>query len=226
MLRGCPKSDIFVNMESCFWQKWRGEDHEGWYIILIDTLLIIFIHLREVLKHASTNGCLFFQHSILSLCWEVSQNRVFYMEFDSSSCQKWHGIDNKEHIDAIRSTSSHLYTSKEGYETLKQQWMYLIIAQHPISCAERVPKTLHFVWNLRVVLGRNDTRLIIRGSEMISKAPVINIVYLKEGYAALKHQWMSRFTAHHPISCAERVPNQIWYFAWNLRVVFGRNDTV
>ena len=102
--------------------------------------------------------------------------------------------------------------------------MSVIAAQYPISCAERVPKTLHFVWNLRVVLGRNDTRLIICGSQMLSKAPIINIVYLKKGYATLKQQWMSCFTAHHLISCAERVP-EIWYFAWNLRVVFGRNDT-
>ena len=145
MLRGCPKSDIFVNMESCFWQKWRGEDHEGWYIILIDTLLIIFIHLREVLKHASTNGCLFFQHSILFLCWEGSENLIFCMKFDSSFCQKWHGIDHKEHIDAIRSTSNHIYTSKKGYDTLKQQCMSLLAAQHPNPRVERVLQIWCFV---------------------------------------------------------------------------------
>ena len=142
---GAPHLIFFMNMESCFRQKWHGEDHEGWYIILIDALSIIFIHLRVVLKHASTNGCLFFQHSILFLCWEGSQNRIFCMKFDSSFCQKRHGIDHEEHIDAIRSTSSHLYTSKECYDTLKQQCMYLLAAQHPNPRVERVLQIWYFV---------------------------------------------------------------------------------
>ena len=49
----------------------------------------------------------------------------------------------------------------------------------------------------------------------------------KEDYEKVKQQWqwMPLFASQHPISHTERVPG-ICYISWNLRVVFGRNDTV
>jgi len=44
-----------------------------------------------------------------------------------------------------------------------------------------------------------------------------------EGYETLNDQRVSLLAAHHPIYCAERVPN-IRYFVWNLRLVFSTND--
>ena len=46
-----------------------------------------------------------------------------------------------------------------------------------------------------------------------------------EGYETLNDQRVSLLAAHHPIYCAERVPN-IWYFVWNLRLVVSKKATV
>ena len=62
-----------------------------------------------------------------------------------------------ELVDDIRRVSEHLYVSKEGHETIQQQWMSLCAAQHPLSHAERVPQILHFVCNFRVDPCRIDT---------------------------------------------------------------------
>ena len=47
----------------------------------------------------------------------------------------------------------------------------------------------------------------------------------REGYETFKQQWIFSIAAQHLISCTERAPG-IWYFAWNLRVVLNRNDTI
>ena len=55
------------------------------------------------------------------------------------------------------------YASDEGYDTLQQMDMSLIVAQHPIPRAKRVLKTLHFEMNLRVNLNNNYIVWTIRG---------------------------------------------------------------
>ena len=53
-------------------------------------------------------------------------------------------MDHKGLTYAIRSTPNHPYTSIEGYKTLNQQWMSLLIAHNPISHVKRVPKIKYF----------------------------------------------------------------------------------
>ena len=49
--------------------------------------------------------------------------------------------DYKVLVDAVGSSSNHLNIFDEGYETFMHHWVSLLVAQHPISCAERVPKS-------------------------------------------------------------------------------------
>ena len=49
-------------------------------------------------------------------------------------CEQYHGL-----IDATKSVFNHPYMHKECFGTLKQQWMYLVVAQHPVPPTERVP---------------------------------------------------------------------------------------
>ncbi len=65
---------------------------------------------------------------------------------------------------ALRSSSHPSHTSKEGYEALQQQCMSIIVSQHLISPAERVPQIWYFVCTLRVGLGRNDMMWPLGGS--------------------------------------------------------------
>ena len=44
-------------------------------------------------------------------------------------------------VDAVRSSSNQVCTHyREGQETPKQQWMSILAAHNPISCAVMVPK--------------------------------------------------------------------------------------
>ena len=67
----------------------------------------------------------------------------------------------------------HLYSSIHSYETLKQQWVSLIVAQHSTFPVEKVPKSdsiLHKSWG-RVVFGsRYDMMFPIRGLYMLLEA--------------------------------------------------------
>ena len=56
---------------------------------------------------------------------------------------------------------------------------------------------------------------------MLSEAHLIFANIPEEGIGILQQQWVSPIAVHHPISCAESVPN-IWYFVYNLRVNLGR----
>ena len=104
--------------------------------------------------------------------------------------------------------------------------MSLLAAQHPISSAERVPKIWYFAWNLGLVFSRNNTVWNGKCFGDAIRSSSTHPYRGNEGFKTLKHQWMSHLTAQHFISSAERVP-KIWYFlAWNLRLVFRRNDTV
>ncbi len=70
-------------------------------------------------------------------------------------------------VDAARSSSHLLHTSKEEYGTLQQQWVSLLAAQHPISNAERVPQIGHVTGNLKVDPGRNDLVWTKRGFKIM-----------------------------------------------------------
>ena len=87
-------------------------------------------------------------------------------------------------VHATRSSSHLLYTSKEGYGILKQQWMPLRASYHPNSCTERVPGIWHFARNLGVVLGRNATVWTRRRSHMLLEALMNIFIHLRN---VIKH---------------------------------------
>ena len=69
------------------------------------------------------------------------------------SCwQKKHSATHKWLTNAAQLLVHLSHASKEGYETLQKQCMYIIITQHPICHTERVLETYHFVCDLRVYI--------------------------------------------------------------------------
>ena len=52
-----------------------------------------------------------------------TQKLVFCMQFESLPWQNWDHVYHKGLVDAVRHSSSPPETSREGYETLQQQWL-------------------------------------------------------------------------------------------------------
>ena len=137
------------------------------------------------------------QYSISShlLCWEDAPNLVFYVKFESKPWQEMHGMNHKGLVDAVRRSSHPYHTSKEAFEILQQQWMSLIAAQYDIPNVHGVPQIWHFVWNLGVILGKNDTVWTNRVLQMLSGAPPVFLMHLMKvmkhfnsnGYLSLEH---------------------------------------
>ena len=84
--------------------------------MLSEAPLIINMHVRNVINHSITNGCLSLQHAgIPFTMWIWFPTFEFCFKFESWFWQKWHGADHKKLVCAIRSCSNHCYTSKKGY---------------------------------------------------------------------------------------------------------------
>ena len=152
-------------------------DDTEWFIsslfMLSEAPVIISLdHLMKVMKHSSSNGYLSLQRSITFPVLRQCPKSDFLDEIKRCFWQKWHRMYHMVTVYAVWSSWKHSYTSNEGYETLKQQWVSLFTAQHRISSAERVHKSWYFAWTFRVVYGRNDTWLTIRCLYMLSEAPV------------------------------------------------------
>ena len=147
------------------------------------------------MKHSSSNGCFSLQFALSHLlCWKGTPNLEICVKFESQHRSKWYGATHKWLVNAVKSFSHLPYASKEGYETLKQQWLSLLAVQYHICCAERVPQIWKLVWNLRVNIGRNDTvqhsKWLVNAVKSISHLPYA----YKEGYETLKQQWLSLVT--------------------------------
>ena len=146
MLRGNPKSGNLCEIwESTSVHKWYGATHK-WLVNAVGSFSICLMHLRKVMKHSSSNGCLS-SHSTVShlLCWEGTPNLEICVKFESQHRSKWYSATHKWLMNAVKSFSHLPYASKEGYETLKQQWLSLLAVQYHICCAVRGnPKS----WNL------------------------------------------------------------------------------
>ena len=112
------------------------------------------------------------------LCWEGAQNLIFLFEI-------WFGRNDlgltiiAPHMLSEASTINLIYL-KEGYETFKQQWSSLLTTQHPLFCADLVPKTCNFAWNLRVSFCGNRMGVTRRGQYMIPEALYIILIHLRE----------------------------------------------
>ena len=119
--------------------------------MLFEAPLTNIMYLRNIMRHINSNGCLLLEDTIpfsvlrgypksdiLSWIWELFM-----------TCCIPQGP-----LYAVRSSSKHHYTFEKCYETRRQQWMYFLVTEQLISCADRVPKIWYFAWNLGVVLCR------------------------------------------------------------------------
>ena len=150
---------------------------------------VILTHLRKVMKHSSSSGCISLQNiipfSMLTGCLKSDILHKMCVLFLAEKI--WCG-PHKGLVDATKSSSNHLCMFKEGYKTLKQLWIPLLVAQYLIIHVEGVHKIWCFAWNLGWVLNRNDTMLIIRGLYMLCKAHIIILIHLRMVKKTLKHQ--------------------------------------
>ena len=125
------------------------------------------------------------QHSIL--CVEKVPN-IWYFAWNLSTefgRNDTVGTNHKGFVDPARSSASHHYIIlEEGNETLKHQWVSLLLIRHPIPIPsaenERGPKIWYISWKLRVVFGRDDVMWAIRGSNMLSKAFLSIHIHLRK----------------------------------------------
>ena len=136
------------------------------------------------------------------------------MKLDITFWKKWCSIGHEGLVDAVRSSSSHLYTSKEGCLTPHQQSIALRVTHHPITCAEAVTEISCISWNLIVVFGRNDMVWTIRGFYMLSEAPQPILIHPRKGMKQSSSNVCLSLQCSNQFFHSERVPN-IWYFAWN-----------
>ena len=126
-------------------------------------------------------------------------------------------------VDTIRSSSLLLCASKEGYETPQQQWMSLLIAYHPIWCAERLSQIWYFVSNSEGQPWQKWHDVNHWGFKVVGRSSSHLSYTSKEHYEILHKQWVSLLVAHHPISCADMV-SKIQYSGCNWRIDLGRNS--
>ena len=122
--------------------------------------------------------------------------------------------------DSIRSSSHLPYALTEGYELLQHQWMSLLVVQHPICCAERVPQIWHFVCHPSIDLGGKWYHVKHEGLVVAIRSSSYLPYVFKEGFETPQQQWLSLIAVKHPICHTERVP-QIWLFAFHLSVDLG-----
>ena len=169
---------------SCFWQKLCGFNHKRLtYVITIS--LVILVEFPQVAMDVSIcntdpTSCDEKEHNIWYFVWIL---RVVVGIYDMVLTTRGLYIPSE-------SSFNHRYTIGGCYETIEQHWMSLLVAHHPISFVERVPKIWYGdVWNVRVVFGRNDMVLTIRGSDMLLKA--LHYRYtIEEGSETLQQQYI------------------------------------
>ncbi len=146
--------------------------------MLSEALQINLRCLEKIMEQLTSNGSLSLWQSIQLPVLRGRPNLIFCITFEIRFGQTWHGVNHKDPIYHISTSSYHPYTTKGGYGPLKQQWMSLLAEQYPISTAERVPEIWHFTWNLRVLLGRNDTVLTIRRLCMQTESLILICIHL------------------------------------------------
>ena len=160
------------------------------------------------------------QHPI-SCVGRVLQIWLFAWNLNVVLGEKWNSVDHKGLMYSVRSSLIPYYTIKGGYETLNQQWMYLIAAQQPILCADsRTMKIWYSTWHLRDLMTRSGPRWACVCYYMLLQPSSYIWGRLGITQSAMDVSYYS--TSSHLV-CSEP---KIWYFAWNLKVVLGRNDTM
>ena len=126
MCKECSLDLVFFMQIDSGWrrQKWHRVNNMG-LVDIVDAVHTFLIHLRMDMDHINSDGFLsiIIQHSVSYANRVLTPNLTFCGKNDSQTQQKWHSVDHKGHVDAVRRSSHISYISKEGYESLEQQWM-------------------------------------------------------------------------------------------------------
>ena len=123
--------------------------------------------------------------------------------------QKWHSIDHRGVGYAARSSSNRHHTSKEGYKTIKQQWISALTSQDHISGADRYPKLVILLEIWELFLEERTYCVDQRGTGYAGRDwPNHSYIY-KDGYEIAKQQWISAIMTKAHISWSDLVPKLI-----------------
>ena len=101
------------------------------------------------MEHFSSNGCLILQHIILFSMLREDPNSDIFCAIWESTLAEISQCDRSMVVRCFWSSFNLPHVSKEGYEPLHQQYnMSLLVAQYPISYAERICKIWHLcaIW--------------------------------------------------------------------------------
>ena len=100
------------------------------------------------------------------------------------------------------------HASNEGYETLQQQWVYLIPVQHPISCPERVLQIWCFCVQFESQPLPKWYNVNHEGRVYVFRSFFTLPYESKEAQEPLQQQCMSLLAVQHPFCrCQEGTPN-------------------
>ena len=106
-------------------------------LILSEVPVILLIYLRELTKHFSNNGRPSWKH-IIQIPGQrgYPKSGILYAIWEPTSSEVTLHKPKQGLVDDVRSAFHLPYISKEGYETLEQQWMSLPTIYHLVSHAE------------------------------------------------------------------------------------------
>ena len=181
------------------------------HIMTSEALPIILIHLGKGMAVSSSNLMNVSPYSSVShfLRWEGDQNLIFCIKLKSCFWQKWHGVNHNALIYATLPESPLIiiiHLMKVTNHSSSSEYLSLpnIIPIHVLKGCQI--SVIVYAWTCRVIICRNDMVSTIRGSRVLSRAPLIIITIDIEGYKTLNQQWMSLLIAHNSIFHIKRVP--------------------
>ena len=94
---------------------------------LVEAPFIFLMHLRSIMRYSSSNGCLFLQCSIPFPVLILYPSLSFCVQLNSQFWHNWHGMDNKELIDAVRSFLNLIMFVRKDMSHFQLQWVPLLM---------------------------------------------------------------------------------------------------
>ena len=121
------------------------------------------------------------------VAWSGVQNWLFCLNIESVFCRK-------DTVSTIRGSTILsealpiicIHLDERCYETIKKQWVPVLMTQCYISQPDLVSQNGYFAWKLRVVFGRKDTVATIRSSYILSGAFPIICIHIRD----IMKQWV------------------------------------
>ena len=125
--------------------------------------------------------CLFTTEASLFWLTFFCQNYVFCVKFEGCFKENAMVLTIRGLTYSHSRPSIHHYTSNDGYETFKQQWMSLHTAHHPISLADMGLKICYFASTMRVIFKEMALFSTIRSSCMPPEALLTILIHVRIG---------------------------------------------